>query len=70
MAVVHPLKPRMSKTKSIVVIIIIWILSSILSSPPLIYSRTFTFTYANGDVRTICAVEWPDGVPGFSYLDY
>ncbi|RWS31511.1 tachykinin-like peptides receptor 86C [Leptotrombidium deliense] len=70
MAVVHPLKPRMSKAKSIVVIVLIWIMSTILSSPPFIYSRTFTYTYSSGETRTICTMLWPDGVPGFSYLDY
>ena len=43
-AIVRPLKPRMSKTCARIFLFIIWISSAIVSIPSLLYSKTWTFT--------------------------
>ncbi|TRY61235.1 hypothetical protein TCAL_03201 [Tigriopus californicus] len=44
-AIVRPLKPRMSKTCARIFLLAIWVTSSILSLPSLLYSTTWTFAY-------------------------
>ena len=44
-AIVRPLKPRMSKTFARVFLIVIWTSSAMVSIPALLYSRTWTFTW-------------------------
>ncbi|XP_035216198.1 tachykinin-like peptides receptor 99D [Stegodyphus dumicola] len=61
MAIMHPLKPRMSRTTTLNITVWIWILSVILSFPNLLYSVTSIETFVNGDHRVICYMEWPDG---------
>lgn len=65
----YPLRPRMSKTTTILTTIIIWIFAALLSSPNLIFSTTRIEVFKNGDFRHYCILVWPDGVPGNSKLD-
>ena len=44
-AIVRPLKPRMSKTFARVFLIVIWASSAMVSIPALLYSKTWTFTW-------------------------
>ncbi|KAJ9590088.1 hypothetical protein L9F63_016787, partial [Diploptera punctata] len=67
LAIVRPLKPRMSKVSAQVIIVIIWLASMTLGSPCLVYSTTITY---NGKIRTACILVWPDGQPMVSTLDY
>ncbi|GIX80018.1 tachykinin-like peptides receptor 99D [Caerostris darwini] len=61
MAIMHHLKPRMSRTTTLNITVWIWIFSVILSFPNLLYSVTRVETFVNGDHRVICYMEWPDG---------
>lgn len=54
MAIIHPLKPRLSATATKVVIVCIWALAVILAFPLCFYSTTRTMPR-----RTICYVAWP-----------
>ncbi|KFM83023.1 hypothetical protein X975_04503, partial [Stegodyphus mimosarum] len=47
MAIMHPLKPRMSRTTTLNITVWIWILSVILSFPNLLYSVTSIETFVN-----------------------
>uniref|UniRef100_A0A672LKF6 Neuromedin-K receptor-like n=1 Tax=Sinocyclocheilus grahami TaxID=75366 RepID=A0A672LKF6_SINGR len=53
MAIIHPLKPRLSATATKVVIVCIWALAVILAFPLCFYSTTRTMPR-----RTICYVAW------------
>ncbi|XP_017781116.1 PREDICTED: tachykinin-like peptides receptor 86C, partial [Nicrophorus vespilloides] len=66
LAIVHPLKPRMSKVFSIFVIFLIWIFSMLLAIPCLLYSTTVTYR----GKRTACILIWPDGQPTISQMDF
>ncbi|XP_022919260.1 tachykinin-like peptides receptor 86C [Onthophagus taurus] len=69
LAIVHPLQPKMSKTVSIVVIIIVWSTSMVLAYPCLLYSDTIVYRFKDKE-RTACLLIWPDGTPTESNLDY
>ncbi|XP_052069285.1 tachykinin-like peptides receptor 99D [Mytilus californianus] len=64
MAIIHPLRPRVTG-RVIVAIIVIWIASTVLSFPNLIYSTTVNFNYTE-----ICTFEWPDGNSTNSRIDF
>ncbi|MGH0136373.1 UNVERIFIED_CONTAM: hypothetical protein FKN15_060972 [Acipenser sinensis] len=59
MAIIHPLKPRLSSTITKVVIAVIWLLAFLLTFPQCFYSITIFY-----DPRTICLVDWPDDYGG------
>ncbi|XP_077507199.1 tachykinin-like peptides receptor 86C [Amblyomma americanum] len=69
-AIVHPLCGRLSRWRSVAIIGTLWGCSGMLSLPPLLYSRTRSYRYADGSVRTVCILVWPDGLPYASYADY
>ncbi|XP_031336336.1 tachykinin-like peptides receptor 86C [Photinus pyralis] len=69
LAIVHPLQPRMSKTSSLVTIVLIWIASMISGFPCLLYSTTVTYKYRNKS-RIACILVWPDGQPTDSSMDF
>ncbi|KAH7981612.1 hypothetical protein HPB52_000216 [Rhipicephalus sanguineus] len=69
-AIVHPLCARLSRWRSVAIIGALWSCSALLSLPPLLYSRTRSYRYADGSVRTVCILVWPDGPPYTSYDDY
>ncbi|XP_051993875.1 neuromedin-K receptor-like [Xyrauchen texanus] len=54
MAIIHPLKPRLSATATKVVILCIWALAVVLAFPLCFYSTTRTMPR-----RTVCYVAWP-----------
>ncbi|KAI1887533.1 hypothetical protein AGOR_G00191290 [Albula goreensis] len=54
MAIIHPLKPRLSATATKVVIVCIWALAIVLAFPLCFYS-----TIKKMPRRTICYVAWP-----------
>ncbi|XP_072478701.1 neuromedin-K receptor [Notamacropus eugenii] len=56
MAIIHPLKPRLSATATKVVIGSIWILAFLLAFPQCLYSKTKVMPG-----RTLCYVQWPKG---------
>ncbi|NXA42136.1 NK1R protein, partial [Eudromia elegans] len=55
MAIIHPLRPRLSATATKVVIGIIWLLAFLLAFPQGYYSVTEELPG-----RLVCLVEWPD----------
>ncbi|CAJ1048866.1 substance-K receptor [Xyrichtys novacula] len=65
MAIIHPLKPRLSSTSTKVVIAVIWIVAILLAFPQCYYSVT-RFYYP----RTVCMVDWPDDYGGKHQLSY
>ncbi|XP_038625209.1 neuromedin-K receptor [Tachyglossus aculeatus] len=56
MAIIDPLKPRLSATATKVVIGSIWILAFLLAIPQCLYSKTKVMPG-----RTLCYVQWPEG---------
>ncbi|XP_073993519.1 tachykinin-like peptides receptor 86C isoform X2 [Rhodnius prolixus] len=60
MAIVRPLKHRMSRRKARIALLIIWAASSLLAIPCLLYSTTKSRTI-NGQTSTVCYMMWPDG---------
>uniref|UniRef100_A0A3B3ZA68 G-protein coupled receptors family 1 profile domain-containing protein n=1 Tax=Periophthalmus magnuspinnatus TaxID=409849 RepID=A0A3B3ZA68_9GOBI len=65
MAIIHPLKPRLSSTSTKGLIALIWIIAVLLAFPQCYYSVTH-FYYP----RTVCMVDWPDSYGGTSQLSY
>ncbi|XP_011153764.1 tachykinin-like peptides receptor 86C isoform X2 [Harpegnathos saltator] len=61
MAIMHPLKHRMSRKRTIITLIFIWGISSALAIPCLLYSTTTSRRYSNGTSRVSCYLLWPDG---------
>uniref|UniRef100_A0A8D0CG94 Substance-P receptor n=1 Tax=Salvator merianae TaxID=96440 RepID=A0A8D0CG94_SALMN len=55
MAIIHPLKPRLSATATKVVICVIWLLALLLAFPQGYYATTASFPG-----RVVCLVEWPE----------
>ncbi|MEQ2234904.1 Substance-P receptor [Ilyodon furcidens] len=55
MAIIHPLKLRLSSTLTRVVIGVIWVLAFLLAFPQYLYSST---TVLPG--RTVCYIDWPE----------
>uniref|UniRef100_A0AAN0LPN2 Tachykinin-like peptide receptor 99D n=1 Tax=Polyphagotarsonemus latus TaxID=1204166 RepID=A0AAN0LPN2_9ACAR len=69
-AIVYPLKPRMSLMTTLNIAIGIWCASSLLSAPNFIFSITQQETLPNGEIKIICLIKWPDGVAPGSKFDY
>ncbi|XP_060091173.1 G-protein coupled receptor 83 [Heteronotia binoei] len=68
--VMHPLKPRISTTKSLVSIGIIWIMATCFSLPHAIYQKLFTFEYSEEVTRSLCLPDFPEPSDLFwKYLD-
>ncbi|XP_043911693.1 neuromedin-K receptor-like [Protopterus annectens] len=64
-AIIHPLKPRLSSTSTKVVIAFIWMVACGLAFPQYFYSSVEHF-----QTRTVCLVDWPEGVGGRHQLIY
>ncbi|CAB0008144.1 unnamed protein product [Nesidiocoris tenuis] len=60
-AILRPLKHRMSRRKARVALVIIWAMSSLLALPCLLYSTTKIRSYRDGQTKTVCYMRWPDG---------
>ncbi|XP_075399653.1 neuromedin-K receptor [Tenrec ecaudatus] len=56
MAIIDPLKPRLSATATKIVIGSIWVLAFLLALPQCLYSKTKVLPE-----RTLCYVQWPEG---------
>ncbi|XP_076830876.1 substance-K receptor isoform X2 [Brachyhypopomus gauderio] len=65
MAILHPLKSRLSSTTTKVVIGVIWAVALTLAFPQCFYSSTSVYSH-----RTVCMVEWPDDYGGTHQLSY
>ncbi|XP_066534345.1 substance-K receptor [Hoplias malabaricus] len=65
MAIIHPLKMRLSSTTTKLVIAVIWIVAFSLAFPQCFYSSTKVYSH-----RTVCMVEWPDDYGGKHQLSY
>ncbi|KAG6458842.1 hypothetical protein O3G_MSEX011086 [Manduca sexta] len=68
-AIVRPMRPRMSKTCSLVMIAAIWVSGMLLAIPCLLYSTTKEYR-SKGTLKTACLLSWPDGLPDVSYMDF
>ncbi|XP_059832309.1 G-protein coupled receptor 83-like [Hypanus sabinus] len=69
-AIIHPLRPRMSLSKGIVCIAVIWTLASSFSLPHAIYQKLFRFVYREKIVRSLCIPAFPKPSNVFwKYLD-
>ncbi|XP_054159891.1 tachykinin-like peptides receptor 86C [Oppia nitens] len=69
-AIVYPLKPHITKRNAVTQILIVWLLAILVAMPCLVFGNTLTITYDNNKSRTICLLEWPDGLSGQSKLDF
>ncbi|XP_056603089.1 tachykinin receptor 1a [Triplophysa dalaica] len=61
MAIIHPLKQRMSATQTKVIIGVIWVLALLLAFPQYYYSTTDQMPG-----RVVCYIEWPE----YTLLDF
>ncbi|KAJ0033747.1 hypothetical protein NQD34_000854 [Periophthalmus magnuspinnatus] len=61
MAIIHPLKPRLSAKATTCIILVIWCLAVALAFPLCYYSTTTART------RPLCYVKWPHGANEFMY---
>lgn len=55
MAIIHPLKQRMSSTETKVVVGVIWVLALLLAFPQYYYSTTDQLPD-----RVVCYIDWPE----------
>ncbi|XP_015265771.1 PREDICTED: probable G-protein coupled receptor 83 [Gekko japonicus] len=68
--VMHPLKPRVSTTKGLISIGIIWITAACFSLPHAIHQKLFTFEYSEEVTRSLCLPDFPEPADLFwKYLD-
>ncbi|XP_049745486.1 G-protein coupled receptor 83 isoform X2 [Elephas maximus indicus] len=70
LVIMHPLKPRISITKGVIYIIIIWTMATFFSLPHAICQKLFTFKYSEEIVRSLCLPDFPEPADLFwKYLD-
>ncbi|ELK38404.1 Substance-P receptor [Myotis davidii] len=55
MAIIHPLKPRLTGTATKVVIFVIWVLALLLAFPQGYFATTMTMPN-----RVVCMIQWPE----------
>ncbi|XP_060622952.2 G-protein coupled receptor 83 [Anolis sagrei] len=68
--ILHPLKPRISTTKSVACICIIWLMATCFSLPHAIYQKLFSFEYSKDVTRYLCLPDFPEPADLFwKYLD-
>ncbi|BFZ18082.1 hypothetical protein BsWGS_21121 [Bradybaena similaris] len=58
-AIVHPLRPRLTGRIVLTIITIIWVVSFLLALPNLMYATLYQYPE-----RTLCYLHWPDSVEG------
>ncbi|XP_075147237.1 tachykinin-like receptor at 99D [Haematobia irritans] len=68
-AIMKPLKPRMSKRSNLGIAAVIWIASAVISCPMLLFYTTEEIISKDG-IRTVCFQEWPDGSTNHSNQEY
>ncbi|XP_066478036.1 G-protein coupled receptor 83 isoform X2 [Tiliqua scincoides] len=70
LVIMHPLKPRISTTKSLTCICVIWLMATCFSLPHAIYQKLFTFEYSEEITRCLCLPDFPEPADLFwKYLD-
>ncbi|XP_050429344.1 tachykinin-like peptides receptor 99D isoform X1 [Adelges cooleyi] len=69
-AIIHPLRPRLGRRTTLMIATGIWLISTVLSIPNLIFFTTTTEQFPNGEQRVICYAEWPDGITTESFQEY
>ncbi|XP_041585553.1 probable G-protein coupled receptor 83 isoform X2 [Vulpes lagopus] len=68
--IMHPLKPRISITKGVIYITVIWTMATFFSLPHAICQKLFTFKYSEDIVRSLCLPDFPEPADLFwKYLD-
>ncbi|XP_063906741.1 tachykinin-like peptides receptor 99D isoform X2 [Zophobas morio] len=70
MAIMTPLRPRMGRSVTVLLAVTTWLLGIIIGSPSLMFFRTYTMPYKDGEERVICYPEWPDGTTNESMMEY
>ena len=66
-AVIYPLRPRITRQQAITIIIIIWILALSVTLPVVVLASTVTRADTNGINREFCEEHWPDSAQRYSY---
>ena len=70
LVIMHPLKPRISITKGVIYIAVIWVMATFFSLPHAICQKLFTFKYSEDIVRSLCLPDFPEPADLFwKYLD-
>nr|XP_018891262.1 G-protein coupled receptor 83 isoform X2 [Gorilla gorilla gorilla] len=70
LVIMHPLKPRISITKGVIYITVIWTMATFFSLPHAICQKLFTFKYSEDIVRSLCLPDFPEPADLFwKYLD-
>uniref|UniRef100_A0A8D1WPH6 G protein-coupled receptor 83 n=2 Tax=Sus scrofa TaxID=9823 RepID=A0A8D1WPH6_PIG len=70
LVIMHPLKPRISITKGVIYIAVIWTMATFFSLPHAICQKLFTFKYSEDTVRSLCLPDFPEPADLFwKYLD-
>ncbi|KAH8384097.1 hypothetical protein KR009_012113, partial [Drosophila setifemur] len=64
-AIIRPLQPRMSKRCNLAIAAVIWLASTLISCPMMLFYRTEEVYHGNTS-RTVCYPEWPDGTTNHS----
>ncbi|XP_076647502.1 tachykinin-like peptides receptor 86C [Halictus rubicundus] len=70
MAIMTPLRHRISRKVSVLSMIVIWTIASAVAFPCLVYSTTKSWSYSNGKSRIVCFLSWPDGDYVYSKTEY
>nr|QPB70566.1 putative tachykinin-related peptide receptor III [Homarus americanus] len=69
-AIMHPLRPRMGRKATILIVVWIWVSSTCLSMPNMLFFTTAPLPLKDGDTRVVCYAQWPDGDQGYSQSEY
>ncbi|XP_043913127.1 probable G-protein coupled receptor 83 [Protopterus annectens] len=68
--ILNPLKPRMSLSKGVLSIAVIWVMGTCFSLPHAIYQKLFQYNYRPSTVRSFCVPDFPEPEQLFwKYLD-
>ncbi|KAL2806939.1 putative G-protein coupled receptor 83 isoform 2 precursor [Daubentonia madagascariensis] len=70
LVIMHPLQPRISITKGVIYVAVIWTMATFFSLPHAICQKLFTFKYSEDTVRSLCLPDFPEPADLFwKYLD-
>ncbi|CAL4097464.1 unnamed protein product [Meganyctiphanes norvegica] len=68
-AIMHPLRPRMGRRATLMIVVWIWVSAVSLAMPNALFYKTAA-VIQECETRTICYGEWPDGEQGHSNSEY
>ncbi|XP_062124331.1 tachykinin-like peptides receptor 99D isoform X1 [Drosophila sulfurigaster albostrigata] len=68
-AIMKPLQPRMSKRRNLAIAAVIWLSSTLISCPMLLFFKTEEVPVQN-TTRSVCFPEWPDGQTNHSKQEH